>query len=195
MNVPMSFTMRARVALSALFCALLAPTAAGAGESLPAYNVDLHETTVSGISSGAYMAVHFGVAHSAIVKGVGTTAGGPYLCAFDRVPSLRGADRHGARALHAGRSGFPQAGDHPDAVKPDGAHDGRVGALGADRRHVAPRAAAHLAFPRLQRRPREGAGDGCALRLLRPLRRPQSDLLQGQSQRRACAGHRRLRGG
>jgi poly(3-hydroxybutyrate) depolymerase len=37
------------------------------------------------------MAVQFGVAHSAIVQGVGATAGGPYLCAFDRVPPLAGA--------------------------------------------------------------------------------------------------------
>ncbi|HQR54225.1 MAG TPA: hypothetical protein PLZ79_13235, partial [Burkholderiales bacterium] len=81
----------ARVAI-ALACALLAPPFADASdaEPLPAYNVDLGQTTVSGVSSGAYMAVQFGVAHASIVQGVGATAGGPYLCAFDRVPSLRG---------------------------------------------------------------------------------------------------------
>jgi poly(3-hydroxybutyrate) depolymerase len=77
-----------------MLCVLLVSArvaAAADAEPLPSYNVDLRETTVSGVSSGAYMAVQFGVAHSAIVKGVGATAGGPYLCAFDRVPSLRGA--------------------------------------------------------------------------------------------------------
>lgn len=83
--------------LSAIACAVALLTgpswsaAAADPEPLPSYNVDLRETTVSGVSSGAYMAVQFGVAHSAIVKGIGATAGGPYLCAFDRVPSLRGA--------------------------------------------------------------------------------------------------------
>src|ERR1700730_9886694 len=56
------------------------PNAAQA-QSLKAYDVKLDETTVSGISSGAYMAVQFAVAYSSIVKGVGATAGGPYFCA------------------------------------------------------------------------------------------------------------------
>lgn len=55
--------------------------AAWADEVLKSYNVKLDETSISGISSGAFMAVQFGVAHSAIVKGVGATAGGPYFCA------------------------------------------------------------------------------------------------------------------
>lgn len=48
---------------------------------LPALNIDLAQTTVSGISSGAFMAVQFAVAHSATVRGVAATAGGPYFCA------------------------------------------------------------------------------------------------------------------
>lgn len=48
---------------------------------LPALNIDLSQTTVSGISSGAFMAVQFSVAHSAAVQGVAATAGGPYFCA------------------------------------------------------------------------------------------------------------------
>lgn len=48
---------------------------------LPAYHVDLSQTTVSGLSSGAYMAGQFAVVHSAIVSGVGMVAGGPYYCA------------------------------------------------------------------------------------------------------------------
>lgn len=49
--------------------------------ALPALNVDIAETSVSGISSGAFMSVQFQVAHSSIVKGVGVIAGGPYYCA------------------------------------------------------------------------------------------------------------------
>ena len=40
------------------------------------YNVDIGETSVSGLSSGAYMAVQFHVSFSSIVKGAGITAGG-----------------------------------------------------------------------------------------------------------------------
>ena len=50
---------------------------------LPTLNLDLREITVSGISSGGFMAVQFGVAHSEAVKGVAVTAGGPYFCAGD----------------------------------------------------------------------------------------------------------------
>ena len=47
---------------------------------LPALNIDIRETSVSGISSGGFMAVQFEVAHSAIVKGAGVVAAGPYYC-------------------------------------------------------------------------------------------------------------------
>ena len=100
--------------LAAVICAavlLIAPSrpaSATDAEPLPSYNVDLRETTVSGVSSGAYMAVQFGVAHSAIVKGVGATAGGPYLCAFDRVPSLRGALATAIARCMQGDPDFPK---------------------------------------------------------------------------------------
>jgi hypothetical protein len=48
--------------------------------ALSAYNAPLTETSVSGISSGAYMAVQFATAWSSFVKGVGAIAGGPYGC-------------------------------------------------------------------------------------------------------------------
>ncbi len=51
-----------------------------AAEPLPALDAD-KAVTVSGVSSGAYMAVQFHVAHSASVKGAGAIAGGPYYCA------------------------------------------------------------------------------------------------------------------
>jgi poly(3-hydroxybutyrate) depolymerase len=47
----------------------------------PALNIDVSQTSVSGMSSGGYMAVQFGVAFSSIVKGIGVFAGGPFGCA------------------------------------------------------------------------------------------------------------------
>jgi hypothetical protein len=48
---------------------------------LPAFDVDPAETSVSGLSSGGYMAVQFEVAYSATLRGAGIVAGGPYWCA------------------------------------------------------------------------------------------------------------------
>jgi len=48
---------------------------------LPKYNVDKSQTTVSGLSSGGFMANQLGYAYSATFKGVGVFAGGPYMCA------------------------------------------------------------------------------------------------------------------
>jgi poly(3-hydroxybutyrate) depolymerase len=50
-------------------------------EPLPSFNVDLAQTSVSGLSSGAYMAGQFHVAFSETVIGAGIVAGGPYGCA------------------------------------------------------------------------------------------------------------------
>jgi len=59
-----------------------APSAAQADDPpLGAYNADISESSISGISSGAFMAVQFATAWSDIVKGVGIIAGGPYCCA------------------------------------------------------------------------------------------------------------------
>lgn len=43
------------------------------------------DISVSGLSSGAYMAVQFDVAYSSSVKGAGVIAGGPYSCARGNV--------------------------------------------------------------------------------------------------------------
>ena len=48
---------------------------------LGAYNADISESSISGISSGAFMAVQFATAWSGTIKGVGVIAGGPYYCA------------------------------------------------------------------------------------------------------------------
>ncbi len=70
-----------RVAVSgALFFSV--PAALGAEPPrLSSYNAPIAETSVSGISSGAFMTVQFGTAWSSIVKGVGIVAGGPFYCA------------------------------------------------------------------------------------------------------------------
>ena len=52
---------------------------------LPALNIAIEDTSVSGISSGAFMSVQMQVAHSAIIRGAGIVAGGPYYCAQDSV--------------------------------------------------------------------------------------------------------------
>lgn len=70
----------------ALGAAVLAITSARAdATALGSYDVKLDETSVSGISSGAYMAVQLAVARSSLVVGVGAIAGGPYYCAQDSV--------------------------------------------------------------------------------------------------------------
>src|ERR1700731_1486490 len=51
------------------------------GPALKSYNAAIGESSISGISSGAFMAVQFGVAWSSIIKGVGVVAGGPSYCA------------------------------------------------------------------------------------------------------------------
>lgn len=51
--------------------------------ALPKLDIKRDQTSVSGLSSGAYMAVQFHVANSSFVKGAGIVAGGPYYCAQD----------------------------------------------------------------------------------------------------------------
>ena len=62
-------------------CLLLLITASAAAQPLPRLAASTGDVTVSGISSGGYMAVQFQVAHSNRVRGAGIVAGGPYFCA------------------------------------------------------------------------------------------------------------------
>jgi len=48
---------------------------------LPALGADISRSSVSGLSSGAYMAGQFQIANSSIIIGAGLVAGGPYGCA------------------------------------------------------------------------------------------------------------------
>ena len=71
-----------RAAASA--CVLLAASGnpARAANPLPAYNVDPATVSVSGLSSGGFMAAQLGVAYSNVFRtGFGVFAGGPYDCA------------------------------------------------------------------------------------------------------------------
>lgn len=54
---------------------------AQAAPPLPQLNATTEMLTVSGISSGAYMAVQFQIAHASIVRGAGVLAGGPFAFA------------------------------------------------------------------------------------------------------------------
>ncbi len=60
---------------------LFAAIGAQAAVPLPRYNVDTSQTTVSGLSSGGFMANQLGYAFSTTFRGVGVFAGGPYMCA------------------------------------------------------------------------------------------------------------------
>ena len=66
-----------------LGCVILAGGKALAADPapLPAYNAAIGQSSISGISSGAFMAVQFGTAWSSVITGVGVVAGGPYWCA------------------------------------------------------------------------------------------------------------------
>jgi poly(3-hydroxybutyrate) depolymerase len=70
------------VACLVFAAALVAEPALGADPAaLPAYGADPQQTSVSGLSAGAYMAVQMQVAYSGSIVGAGVIAGGPYYCA------------------------------------------------------------------------------------------------------------------
>ncbi len=79
-----SFTvnLRTRVlsALAAAICIFTASQAGAHSQALPAYGADINQTSVSGLSSGAFMTSQLYVAYSDIMVGAGIVAGGPYLC-------------------------------------------------------------------------------------------------------------------
>lgn len=68
----------ARVAASVALCAAIGASNAA---PLPALTIDASNVTVSGLSSGGYMATQLHVAWSSVFKGVGVIAAGPYYCA------------------------------------------------------------------------------------------------------------------
>src|SRR5437762_2826317 len=59
--------------------------------SLGSFGIDIQQTSISGVSSGAAMAVQMHIAHSSIMRGVGVIAGVAYDCANSNLesPELR----------------------------------------------------------------------------------------------------------
>jgi len=70
-----------RTLTTALFMALLLAGEAVAADSLPRLGAEINATSVSGLSSGAYMAGQVELAHSSQIVGAGIVAGGPFACA------------------------------------------------------------------------------------------------------------------
>ena len=78
--------LRAFAAIAALGCG-----AATAAVNLPQLKIDKTQTTVSGLSSGGFMAVQMHVAYSATFKkGAGVVAGGPFYCAEGSITNATG---------------------------------------------------------------------------------------------------------
>ena len=67
--------------------AVAGATVANSAEPLPEMQLDPTGTTVSGLSSGAYMAVQLHIANSRSIIGAGVVAGGPYFCAEGQLPT------------------------------------------------------------------------------------------------------------
>lgn len=88
------------VAMAALFPCLCS------ADPLPSLNLDRSATTVSGLSSGAFMAVQLQVAFSQRIVGTGVVAGGPFGC----------ADGNVYRALRVCMGAFLGAPDPEDAL-------------------------------------------------------------------------------
>lgn len=74
--------------LAAVSAAIASASPAAAAEQLPALGADLSATSVSGLSSGAYMAGQIEVAHSSQIVGAGIVAGGPFACAETEASKL-----------------------------------------------------------------------------------------------------------
>src|SRR4051812_28433082 len=76
----MRFAVISRAAVIAVL-AIAGSGLARAAAPLPKLKVDTSKTTVSGLSSGAFMANQLGYAYSSTFRGVAVFAGGPYMCA------------------------------------------------------------------------------------------------------------------
>ena len=89
--------------------AFVASPVFSASNPLPAYAADLTQTSVSGLSSGAFMAAQFEVAFSNSLVGAGIIAGGPFYCA--------GSERLNAYVTNATTICMKPLGNGPDAAK------------------------------------------------------------------------------
>ena len=90
-----------RLSAASVIGALLALP--GAAQELPRLTLDPDATTVSGLSSGAFMTVQMQVAFSGRIAGAGVVAGGPYDCAQDSLLTA-------ISTCMSGSGGLPEAG-------------------------------------------------------------------------------------
>jgi|SRR5450830_732556 len=81
MNCKLTLKSGRRWGAGALALLLFAGLAQAADE-LPTLHAQAPRTSVSGLSSGAFMSVQYATAFSSSVMGVGVVAGGPYNCAY-----------------------------------------------------------------------------------------------------------------
>ena len=58
------------------------------GDALPGLGINIAETSVSGLSAGAYMAGQLQVVHSEQIVGAGIVAGGPFGCAESQADNI-----------------------------------------------------------------------------------------------------------
>jgi poly(3-hydroxybutyrate) depolymerase len=100
-------------------------------EPLPSFTVDLAQTSVSGLSSGAYMAGQFHVAFSSTVVGAGIIAGGPYGCAEGQLATALNR----CMQTHIGTPDPARLLQRAEALAQQGAIDALAGLLG-DRVYV-----------------------------------------------------------
>ena len=83
--------MKSRLLCTFAAAAALFGGAATAAVNLPQLNIDKTQTTVSGLSSGGFMAAQLHVAYSATFKkGAGIVAGGPFYCAEGSITNATG---------------------------------------------------------------------------------------------------------
>jgi hypothetical protein len=69
----------ARLTLVVTALGILPAVAEAPAPLLGAYNADIKESSISGISSGAFMAVQFGVSWSSIIKASASLPGGLFI--------------------------------------------------------------------------------------------------------------------
>jgi poly(3-hydroxybutyrate) depolymerase len=120
------------LARSLCLLASLSAVPALAIDTLPPLGASPKETTVSGLSSGAFMAAQFSVIHSESISGAGIVAGGPYYCAG--LGSGGGAERFMATA-----SGQCM---HPEGPAPSGEMAWKAAQMAAQKGYIDP--VAHL---------------------------------------------------
>ena len=77
--------MAPRLALLLLALATLTASKIPPGSDIPPVNVNPANLTVSGISSGAFMAIQLQTTFSKSIYGVAALAGGPFWCAEDNI--------------------------------------------------------------------------------------------------------------